>query len=65
MIQEITVENFLSFKHKTTFSFVSDNDDHYAEEAQVVEVAKGVKLLRFAALYGANASGKSNFLKIF
>ena len=65
MIQEITVENFLSFKHKTTFSFEADKDDNYAEDTQVVEVAKGVKLLRFAALYGANASGKSNFLKIF
>lgn len=62
MIQEISIKNFLSFKDKMTFSFVAD-PSNFREETQVVEVAKGVRLLRFAALYGANASGKSNFLK--
>ncbi len=62
MIQEISIKNFLSFKDKMTFSFVA-NPSNFREETQVVEVAKGVRLLRFAALYGANASGKSNFLK--
>ena len=62
MIQEISIKNFLSFKDKMTFSFVAD-PSKFREETQVVEVAKGVRLLRFAALYGANASGKSNFLR--
>ncbi|MBR4441632.1 MAG: AAA family ATPase [Bacteroidales bacterium] len=62
MIQEISIKNFLSFKDKMTFSFVAD-PSNFREETQVVEVAKGVRLLRFAALFGANASGKSNFLK--
>ncbi len=62
MIQEISIKNFLSFKDKMIFSFVAD-PSNFREETQVVEVAKGVRLLRFAALYGANASGKSNFLK--
>ncbi len=62
MIQEISIKNFLSFKDKMTFSFVAD-PSKFREETQVVEVAKGVRLLRFAVLYGANASGKSNFLK--
>ena len=64
MIEEISVKNFLSFKAKTMFSFVAD-PSKFREETQVVEVAKGVRLLRFAVLYGANASGKSNFLKAF
>ena len=46
-----------------TFSFKEPNKSKYREETQVVEVAKGVRLLRFAVLYGANASGKSNFLR--
>ncbi len=62
MIQEISIKNFLSYKDKMTFSFVADTSK-FREETQVVEVAKGVRLLRFAVLYGANASGKSNFLR--
>ena len=61
MIQEISIKNFLSFKDKMTFSFVAD-PSKFREETQVVEVAKGVRLLRFAVLYGANASGKTRFL---
>lgn len=64
MIQEIKVKNFLSFKDETTLSFLAGKDT-FGEETQVVEVAPGVRLLRFVALYGANASGKSNFLKVF
>ena len=45
-----------------TFSFLA-GPSKFREETQVVEVTKGVRLLRFAALYGANASGKSNFCK--
>ncbi len=61
MIQEIKVKNFLSFKDEVTFSFEATKDT-FAEDYQVVEVAKGVRLLRFAMIYGANASGKSNLL---
>ena len=59
MIQELTIQNFLSFKDKVTFSFEATKDRTF-EDYQVVEVAKGVRLLRFALVYGANASGKSN-----
>ena len=64
MIQEIKVKNFLSFKDETTLSFLAGKDT-FGEDTQVVEVEPGVRLLRFVALYGANASGKSNFLKVF
>lgn len=64
MIQEISIKNFLSFKDKTVFSFEA-SDSKFREETQVVEVAEGVRLLRFAALYGANAAGKSNLMKAF
>lgn len=63
MIQEIKVRNFLSFKDEVTFSFEATKDT-FADEYQVVEVAPGVRLLRFAMVYGANASGKSNLLSV-
>lgn len=62
MIQEISIKNFLSYKDKMTFSFRADAST-FREKTQVVEVTKGVRLLRFAVLYGANAAGKSNFLR--
>lgn len=64
MIQELKVRNFLSFKDEVTFSFEATKDT-FAEDYQVVEVVPGVRLLRFAMVYGANASGKTNLLKAF
>ncbi|MEA4976631.1 MAG: ATP-binding protein [Paludibacter sp.] len=64
MIQELKIKNFLSFKEEVAFSFEA-NKDTFAEDVQVVEVAEGVRLLRFAMVYGANASGKSNLLNAF
>lgn len=61
MIQELKITNFLSFKEEVTFSFEATKDTTF-EDYHVVEVAPGVRLLRFAMIYGANASGKSNFL---
>ncbi len=63
MIQEIRIKNFLSFKEETVFSMEAVEGDDLDLERQTVEVAPGVRILRFAALYGANASGKTNFFK--
>lgn len=63
MIQELKVSNFLSFKEEVTFSFEATKDTAF-EEYQVVEVAPDVRLLRFAMIFGANASGKSNLLNV-
>ena len=64
MIQEIKIKNYLSFKDEVVFSFEATKDS-FAEDYQVVEVAPGVRLLRLAMVYGANASGKSNLLSAF
>ena len=64
MIQELSIENFLSFRDKVEFSFEATKDNAF-EDYQVVEVAPNVRLLRFAIIFGANASGKSNVLKAF
>ena len=61
MIQELKFKNFKSFKEEVMLSFEATNDRTF-EEYHVVEVAPSVRLLRFAMVYGANASGKSNLL---
>lgn len=64
MIQEIRIKNFLSFKDEVVFSFEATRDKTF-EDYQVIEIAKGIRLLRFAVVFGANASGKSNLLNAF
>ena len=61
MIQEFKVKNYLSFRDEATFSFLATDDRSFGED-QVVTIGK-TRLLRFAILYGANASGKSNLLQ--
>lgn len=61
MIQELKIKNFLSFKEEAVLNFEATKDTTF-EDYQVVEVAPGTRLLRFALIYGANASGKSNLL---
>lgn len=62
MIQELKFKNFLSFKDETTFSFEPTKDEPIN---RVATMADGTKILRFAVVFGANASGKSNFMKAF
>lgn len=61
MILEFSVKNYLSFKNKATFSMLANSnkglDDNYVE-------INDKKILKTAAIYGANASGKSNLFKI-
>lgn len=64
MIQELKVSNFLSFKEEVTFNFEATRDTTF-EEYQTIEVVPGVRLLRFAIVFGANASGKSNLISTF
>lgn len=64
MIQELKIKNFLSFKDEVTFSFEATND-RFAEDSQVVRINDNTRLLRFAVVYGYNASGKSNLLDVF
>lgn len=63
MIQELKVKNYLSFRDEITFSFEATKDTT-SEAYQVVTIGK-TRLLRFAMVYGANASGKSNLLRAF
>ncbi|WP_298116837.1 ATP/GTP-binding protein [Flavobacterium sp.] len=60
MLLEFTVGNFLSFKEKKTFSLEAGSISEHKEN--VVKEGK-YKVLRSAVIYGANSSGKSNFIK--
>lgn len=64
MIQELKIKNCLSFKDEAVFSFEATKDTTL-EDSLIVEVAPGVRLLRFAMVMGANGSGKSNLLMCF
>ena len=59
MLIEFSVKNFLSFKDKVTLSMEKGNGD---ENLENVVSENGTYLLKTAAIYGANASGKSNIL---
>ena len=59
MIQDLKIRNFKSFRDEVELSFEPSQDDRYNS---VVVMPDGVKLLRFAVVLGANASGKSNLL---
>ena len=62
MLISFSVENYRSFAAEQTLSLEAVKDDAHPEH--VVDCSR-FKLLKTAALYGANASGKSNLLKAF
>lgn len=60
MLLEFTVGNYRSFNKKCTLSLYAQSigDD---PKTNVIE-KEGVKILKTAAIYGANSSGKSNLI---
>jgi len=60
MIVEFTVENFRSFKEKHTFSLLATKNKELSE-SNTFAIDNKLSLLKTAVIYGANASGKSNF----
>ena len=61
MLIEFSITNFLSFKEKTTFSMVASSDTSMEDNYFTVG---NERLLKMTAIYGANASGKSNIFKL-
>lgn len=61
MIAEFRIKNFLSVKTEQVLSFKPTADALMRDE-YTVEVKEGVRLLKMALIYGANASGKTNIL---
>lgn len=66
MLIEFSIGNYRSFKEPVTFSMVAANlvaKEKKLDENNLFAVDKELKLLKSAAIYGANASGKSNLIK--
>lgn len=62
MIIDFTVKNYLSIKDEVVLSFLSESKDN--ENMNTYSVDNGKYLVYpFGAIYGANASGKSNLIK--
>lgn len=59
MLVNFRFENFLSFSELTTFTMTLGKSKLHKEN---ILNNDSINLLKFAALYGANASGKSNFI---
>ena len=60
MLIRFNVENFLSFHSNQEFSMISGEGKNKHEH---IYEDDNIKLLKFAAIYGANASGKSNLVE--
>lgn len=62
MLVEFSVKNFMSIKDERTFSMVAGSGDENIENV-VSDKNTGERYLKSAAIYGANASGKTNFMR--
>jgi uncharacterized protein len=62
MLIEFRVRNFKSFKEEQVLSMVASSDKSLLENTSEIPDV-GMRLLRSAVIYGANASGKSNLMK--
>ena len=66
MIIQFTIGNFLSFKEQSTLSLTASalKEIQVSAEDIIFNVGSaGLSLMKSAIVYGANASGKSNFIK--
>ncbi len=64
MLVRFTVENYLSFRERVELSMVASKKVRgHPEHVVKPSSSSGITLLKLAALYGANASGKSNLIK--
>jgi len=67
MLLQFAVRNYKTFKDEAVLSLVASNyDKDFREQENVVAEAKyGLRLLKSAVVFGANASGKSKLLDAF
>lgn len=63
MFIDFNVKNFRSFNEQQMFSLIKSKSDEHPNNAFSIHENSNFSLLKTVAIYGANASGKSNFLK--
>ena len=59
MLISLTLENWASFREKTEFSMVAGEEGRHAERVPVL-AGYGTRVLPAAAIFGGNATGKTN-----
>jgi AAA15 family ATPase/GTPase len=62
MIISISIENWMSFRDQVTFSMVASRERQHGDRVPRLDKYQ-TKILPIAAIYGGNASGKTNFFK--
>lgn len=60
MLVQFMIKNVLSFKEETILDMTAINA-YKEHESNLIDIGTKEKFLKVAAIYGANASGKSNF----
>jgi uncharacterized protein len=62
MIISFSIENWMSFSDSVSFSMVASRERQHGERVSKVSKYQ-TRILPVAAIYGGNASGKTNFFK--
>ncbi|HOU26405.1 MAG TPA: AAA family ATPase, partial [Candidatus Cloacimonas sp.] len=65
MIIRFSVENCLSFNEKTSLEFFASKDRNLKEQLWISESSFIPNILKAAFIFGPNAGGKSNLIKVF
>lgn len=63
MLLQFTVGNYLSFRDRVSLSLIAHPAGGPIPERRVFALPDGRAVLKTVAIYGANASGKSNLYK--
>ena len=63
MLLRFKVKNFLSFRDEAEFSMMAADLESHQDHVIAHEGAPEKRILKTSVIYGANASGKSNFVK--
>jgi AAA15 family ATPase/GTPase len=62
MLIRMTLKNWMSFRDPVTFSMAATRERQHTERVPRIPKLR-TKVLPIAAVFGGNASGKSNFIK--
>lgn len=62
MIINFSVENWMSFRNKVSFSMIASSERQHGDRVPRIDKYK-TRILPVAAIYGGNASGKTNLFK--
>lgn len=65
MLLRFSIKNFKTFKNSAVLSFIASNYDKETKESENIFLNKkyGLRVLKSAVVYGANASGKSKLFE--